>query len=140
VNQRINANQFDLVNQYHFENHHANVNQSVYETQTTFVNVTFLYYLRIINKNKMEIRTANIKFLDLCEEIDYWKDRARKAEKDAEHWQTEYTKHVNEGLASAQKGVANALMFALSVRDDEDGNLVIDKDKRQKLAENLKTE
>mgnify|MGYP006308712481 CR=1 FL=1 len=87
----------------------------------------------------MENRTADIKFLELCDEIDYWRERTKKAEADAEYWQTEYTKHVNEGLVSAQKGVANALMFALSVRDDEDGNLVIDKDKRQELAENLKT-
>lgn len=88
----------------------------------------------------MEHRTADIKFLDLCEEIDYWKERAKKAEEDAEYWQTEYRKHLNESMISAKKGVANALMFALSVRDDEDGNLVINKDDREKLAENLKTE
>jgi hypothetical protein len=84
------------------------------------------------------MKTADIKFLDLCDEIDYWKERAMQAEKDAEYWQQEYSKHLNESLVSAQKGVANALMFALSVRDDENGNLVIDKENREKLAKNYK--
>ena len=72
------------------------------------------------------MKTADIKFLELCDEIDYWKERAKQAEEDAKYWQEEYSKHLNEGLVSAKKGVANALMFALSVRDDENGNLVID--------------
>jgi hypothetical protein len=84
------------------------------------------------------MKTVDIKFLDLCDEIDYWKERAEKAEKDAKYWQEEYSKHLNESLASAQKGVANALMFALSVRDDENGNLVINKDDRKMLAENYR--
>lgn len=35
----------------------------------------------------------------------------------------------------AGAGMANALRFALSVQDDEDGNLVISKENRQSLAE-----
>lgn len=84
------------------------------------------------------MKTADIKFLDLCEEIDYWKERAEAAEADAKYWKDEYSKHLSESLASAQKGVANALMFALSVRDDENGNLIIDKENRKELAKNLK--
>jgi hypothetical protein len=83
-------------------------------------------------------RTIDIKFSDLCDEIDYWKARTMKAEEDADYWKNEYTENLNKNLASAQKGVANALMFALSVRDDENGNLVIDKENRKTLAENYK--
>lgn len=43
----------------------------------------------------------------------------------------EYSEHINKSLASAQKGVANTLMFALSVKDDENGNLIIDKESRK---------
>ena len=35
----------------------------------------------------------------------------------------------------AQKGVANALIFALSVTDDEDGNLVVSKEDRVVLSD-----
>jgi hypothetical protein len=86
------------------------------------------------------MKTADIKFLDLCEEIDYWRERAEKAEADAEHWKEEYSKQLDSSLKSAQKGVANALMLALSVRDDENGNLVIDKKDRERLAESFKSE
>ena len=86
------------------------------------------------------MKTADIKFLDLCEEIDYWKERAEKAEKDAKYWQEEYSKQLDSSLKSAQKGVADALMLALSARDDENGNLVIEKKDRKRLAETFKSE
>lgn len=86
------------------------------------------------------MKTADIKFIDLCEEIDYWRERAEKAEKDSKHWQEEYSKQLDSSLKSAQKGVASALMLALSVKDDENGNLVIEKEDRQKLAKTFKSE
>ena len=79
--------------------------------------------------------TVDIKFYELCDEIDYWKVRTKKAEADAKYWQDEYSRHLNESIARSGKEVANALMFALSVKDDKDGNLVIDKKARKELAQ-----
>ena len=84
------------------------------------------------------MKTAEIKFLDLCDEIDYWKERASEAEANANYWKNEYSKHLNESIISTKKDVANALMFALAVRDDENGNLIIDKESRTELAKNFK--
>lgn len=71
----------------------------------------------------------------LCEEIDTLKDEVA-------YWKQKYENEVSERNAEwkergdeAMKGVANALMFALSVSDDENGNLVISKENRQNLAE-----
>jgi len=79
--------------------------------------------------------TADRTFYSLCEEIDdlkdevaYWKE---KYETEVQERNTEW-KERNE---NAMKGVANALRFALSVSDDENGNLVIDKESRKMLAE-----
>lgn len=73
----------------------------------------------------------------LCEEIDYWKEQATL-------WKNEYIKErdlniqvTNERLSDAQKGVANALMFCLSVKDNPDGSLSINKEDRKLLAETI---
>jgi hypothetical protein len=84
------------------------------------------------------MKTIDVKFYNLCDEIDYWKERVEKAEADAKYWRDEYLNRINENLASAQKGITNALMFALSIRDDENGNLIIDKEERKILADNWK--
>lgn len=86
------------------------------------------------------MKTIDIKFSELCEEIDYWKERAKYAEESAEDWKNQYTTLLNESLATAQKGVANALMFALHATDDENGNLVISKDSREKIAKTYQNE
>lgn len=80
------------------------------------------------------MRTADVKFLQLCNEIDQWKEEANYWKEKYEELQKEYSEHINQNLVSAQKGVANALMFALSVKDDENGNLFIDKESRKDLA------
>lgn len=82
------------------------------------------------------MKTVEIKFYELCDEIDFWKEKAKKAEEEAEYWKAEYSRNLHENMLSAQKGVANALMLALSVQDDENGNLVIDKDSRKDLIDN----
>ena len=81
------------------------------------------------------MRTADVKFLQLCNEIDQWKEEANYWKEKYEELQKEYSEHINQNLVSAQKGVANALMFALPVKDDENGNLIIDKESRKELAE-----
>jgi len=84
------------------------------------------------------MKTTELKFYELCDEIDYWKEKAKKAEDDAQYWKDQYSSFLNESLVSTQKGVANALMLALSVSDDENGNLIIDKETRKELAKNYK--
>jgi len=82
-------------------------------------------------------RTIDYKFAELCDEIDVLEDRV-------EYWKSRYNelmaesiKQSNENIDTAKKGVANALMFALSVKDDESGNLVISKEDRKLLATRL---
>ncbi len=81
------------------------------------------------------MKTIERNIYQLCNQIDDLKE-------EVDYWQTKYeeekamnNKMLTENLASAQKGVANALMFALSVKDDENGNLVIDKESRKELAD-----
>lgn len=89
-------------------------------------------------KQQSEFRTADLKFIELCDEIDYWRERAMSAEEDARRWKDDYTKQINQSLDFAKKGVAQALMFALNTTDDENGNLVIKKDDRKTLTESYK--
>lgn len=67
----------------------------------------------------------------LKEEVQYWKEKY-------EQERTDNNNLINEQLSTAQRGVANALMFALSVSDTENGDLVIKKEDRKVLAENYK--
>jgi hypothetical protein len=68
---------------------------------------------------------------DLREEVEYWKTKY-------EEEVAENNKRLNESIEMSKRGLANALMFALSVTDDEKGNLVIPKEKRKKLAQSWK--
>jgi hypothetical protein len=87
---------------------------------------------------KQKTNTFDRTVLSLCYEIDDLKDQV-------EYWKTKYEAEIqeniqrtNESIENSKKGIANALMFALSVRDDENGNLVIDREDRKTLAENWK--
>lgn len=80
------------------------------------------------------MRTIEINTYQLCSQIDNLKEEVA-------YWQTKYEEEkamnnqmLTENLSSARNGVANALMFALSVKDDANGNLVIDKKSRKELA------
>jgi len=79
-------------------------------------------------------RTSDIKFFELCDEIDYWKEQAEHYK---EKYETELSERMidsNQRLKEAQSGVANALLFALSVTDGEDGELIINKENRKSLS------
>ena len=86
------------------------------------------------------MKTIDIKISELCDEIDYWKDLAKNYKEKYEKERDDHISRINKQLEDSQRGVANALMFAMSVRDDENGNMVIDKESRKKLAENWKTD
>lgn len=84
------------------------------------------------------MKTIERNIAGLCERID-------DLEQEVEYWKSKYETEVkerNEDLNSrmdeTRKGVANALMFALSVKDDENGNLIISNEDRKELAANWK--
>ena len=90
-------------------------------------------------KVKLEkMKTFDRTILNLCQEVDYWKEQA-------ETWKQKYEEQFQETMQfyrqqndEAMKGVANALMFALSVTDNENGDLVISKEDRKLLADQYK--
>lgn len=74
----------------------------------------------------------------LCLEIDALREEVR-------HWQEKYEEErssniemTNERIKDSHIGIANALMFAFHVKDDENGNLVINREDRKALAESYK--
>jgi hypothetical protein len=75
---------------------------------------------------------------NLCEEIDDLKQEVKYWREKYEEEKRANTKMLDENLQQAKQGVANALMFALSAQDDENGNLVISKSKRKELADRYK--
>ena len=91
-----------------------------------------------MKKNK-EYTTAEITFIELCEEVDYWKSEAKKWKELYQNEVQERNKEWNERNEDAKKAVGNALMFALSVKDDANGNLIINKEDRKILSERYKS-
>jgi len=75
-------------------------------------------------------------FYSLCEEIDDLKEAVEYYKNLYANEKASNDKILNENLDSAKKGIANALRFALSIADDENGDLVISKEKRKDLSEN----
>lgn len=81
------------------------------------------------------MKTADIKFNELCDEIDYWKAKAEYYKQKYEEELESHSKFVNDQLEESKKGVANALMLALSIEDKPDGSISISKENREKLAD-----
>lgn len=75
---------------------------------------------------------------DLCAEIDELRSQVKYWREKYEQERDENIAAANRQLESAKQGVANALMFALSVKDDANGNLIIDRESRKQLAERYK--
>ena len=89
--------------------------------------------MKQITENRIDLLVA-----DLCEEIDELK-------LDRDYWKKMYIEErdarsieMNDRLKDSQKGVANALMLALCVKDNPDGSLTISNEDRKQLAENIK--
>ena len=84
------------------------------------------------------MKTVNIKFYDLCDEIDYWKNKANYYKKQFEEERKARSILLNETMLSSQKGIANALMLTLSVEDNKDGSLSISKENRKVLSQTFR--
>lgn len=85
------------------------------------------------------MKTSDRTIHSLCEEIDSLKESVRYWKKMYEEERESNVKQLNERLEKSKKDIGNALMFALAVKDDENGNLVISKKDRNKLAKNYST-
>ncbi len=79
------------------------------------------------------MRTAERTFYSLCAEIDDLKAEVNYWKEMYEEERMTNVRATNEALEAAQKGVGQALMFALCVKD-VDGDLVIEKEDREVLA------
>lgn len=79
-------------------------------------------------------------FYSLCEEIDDLKEAVKYWKNLYETERATNNKMLNDNLETAKQGVTNALKFALSFSDDENGNLVISKENRKDLADAIKLE
>lgn len=67
----------------------------------------------------------------LEEEVSYWKNKYIQEKNDA-------IKFENETFEQAKLDLGRALTFALAVKDDSQGNLIISKENRTRLAEEYK--
>ncbi len=65
---------------------------------------------------------------ELKNEVNFWREKYKEENKN-------YCELLNSNLETSKKGLANALLFAISCSDDENGNLVIKKEDRKTLAE-----
>jgi len=86
------------------------------------------------------MRTIEKNIYYLCEEIDELKEQVSYWKKMYEEERDANIKQTNERFEETKKGVANALMFALSVKDNADGSLSISKQDRKELSKRYKSE
>jgi len=71
---------------------------------------------------------------ELCRKIDRLRAEVEFWQEKTEELQEELSESQRQHMSSVMDGVGNAIMFALSVKDDADGNLVISKENRKDLA------
>lgn len=79
------------------------------------------------------MRTADIKFLDMCEEIDRWKNEAAYYKEKYEEELQRNVEASNRSMQIAKQGVADALMLSLNIKEGDGGSLVIDSAAREAL-------
>jgi hypothetical protein len=79
-------------------------------------------------------------FLQLCKEVDYWKDMAESLEYELDAEKKRYNQLIDERLKDSQMQLGNMLTFALAVTDNPDGSMSISKEDRERIANSIKTE
>lgn len=89
-------------------------------------------------KENKKYNTFDRTVFSLCLEIDELKEEVAHWKSEYDKIRKEYAASMNAQLKSSQQAIGNALKFALAVKDDADGNLVITKDKRDELAKDFK--
>lgn len=76
--------------------------------------------------------------IELCEEIDMWKEEAERYKKLYKDELNEHLAYVKERNIETMKGVSNMLSLALNIKEDGNGGLVIDSDSRANIVNHLK--
>lgn len=71
------------------------------------------------------MRTVEEEIYRLCDEINYWKERAEYWEKEFEKERAERVNLLNESIESTRKGIGDALMLAFSIENKPDGSISI---------------
>ena len=84
------------------------------------------------------MRQVELTIIELCEEIDLLKEERNYWKQLYQTERDERNIELNERMDDAKRGVAQALMFALSVKDNQDGSISISKENRNQLAETFK--
>lgn len=87
---------------------------------------------------KTVMKRIEYNILDLCDEIDALKEERDYYKALYEREVRERSEETNQRLEEAKKGVATAILFCLSVKDDENGNLVVPASERKALASRFK--
>jgi hypothetical protein len=82
--------------------------------------------------------TINRVISELCYEIDDLKQQIQFWRERYEQEVQERNQETNQRIEQTNKDIGNLLCFALSVRDNENGDLVIPATERKQLAENYK--
>lgn len=59
------------------------------------------------------MRTADIKYINLCDEIDYWKDQAKYWEAECKQAQKEHYKSINHSIDESKKCIGVMLNAVL---------------------------
>jgi hypothetical protein len=80
------------------------------------------------------MKTVDIKFSQLCEEIDYWKSEAQYWKEMHDKINREHNEFISERLTESKVGIGNALMLLLATNDLPNGDIVIKKEDRKMLA------
>lgn len=87
---------------------------------------------------KGEYKKGEILILDLCDEIDYWKQKAAYWEAEYNKMRDEYNQHLNESISRTREMTGTLLTMALCAKEDENGNLSFDKDARKLITDKIK--
>ena len=75
-------------------------------------------------KAKNTNNTADLKFLELCYEIDCWKQEAEYYKNLYNESQKDYNELLNRGIADGQKTVGSLLSLMLNASTIEEGTII----------------
>ena len=83
------------------------------------------------------MKTIDIKFSQLCDEIDHWKEEAEYWKDKFKSLDLEMRNRLAKDFQESKRGIGQMLSLALSVKEGKDGSLVIPKEKRKSLSKTL---
>lgn len=88
-----------------------------------------------MENSKRPLHTFDLTVMELCEKVEYWKQRAEYFECLYENEREEHWKTNQEHFKTVQQNLSDTLMLCLSTVEDGNGNLIINKEDRKALVE-----